>query len=121
MGRSNQVNVCFEMGWSLGGTNQANVCFEMGWSLGGTNQANVCFEMSWSLGGTNQANVCFEMGRPLGGASLALVPWRHAIVNPRAQARDAPQDCKPSTLNFHILPLVWLFPLTNSNMGAAWH
>ena len=33
---------------------------------------------------------------------------------------DGAQDCKPSTLNFHILPLAWLFPLTNSNMGAAW-
>ena len=32
-------------------------------------------------------------------------------------APQGPQDCKSSTLNFHILPLVWLFSLTNSNMA----
>ena len=32
------------------------------------------------------------------------------------------QDCKPSTLNFHLLPLlvVCRFPLTKSNVGSAW-
>ena len=37
-----------------------------------------------------------------------------------AAAPQGPQDCKPSTLNFHVLPLVRPFPLTKSSIRVAW-
>ena len=54
------------------------------------------------------------------GASPHPQPRRQTPDLRLDRDRCSDKDCNIYTLHFHILPLVWLFPLRKGNMGAAW-